>query len=49
MVADLLPEHKRAEGFGILRVGFNLAAAIGPAIGGFLARTRTGYCSLPMR
>jgi MFS family permease len=37
MVADLLPEHKRAEGFGILRVGFNLAAAIGPAIGGFLA------------
>ena len=37
MVADLLPENKRAEGFGILRVGFNLAAAIGPAIGGLLA------------
>ncbi|HZY42155.1 MAG TPA: MFS transporter [Anaerolineae bacterium] len=37
MVADLLPENKRAEGFGILRVGFNLAATIGPAIGGFLA------------
>lgn len=37
MVADLLPEHKRAEGFGIMRVGFNLAVTIGPAIGGFLA------------
>jgi len=37
MVADLLPEDKRAEGFGILRVAFNLAVTIGPAIGGFLA------------
>ncbi len=37
MVADLLPEQKRAEGYGIIRVGFNLAVAIGPAIGGFLA------------
>ena len=37
MVADLLPENKRAEGYGIIRVGFNLAVTIGPAIGGFLA------------
>ncbi len=37
MVADLLPEEKRAEGFGIIRVVFNLSVAIGPAIGGFLA------------
>ncbi len=37
MVADLVPEEKRAEGYGILRVGFNLAVTIGPAIGGFLA------------
>jgi MFS family permease len=37
MVADLLPEKKRAQGFGILRVVFNLAVTIGPAIGGFLA------------
>ncbi len=37
MVADLLPENKRAEGYGIMRVGFNLAVTIGPAIGGFLA------------
>lgn len=37
MVADLVPENKRAEGFGILRVAFNLAVTIGPAIGGFLA------------
>jgi MFS family permease len=37
MVADLLPEEKRTEGFGILRVVANLAVAIGPAIGGLLA------------
>ncbi len=37
MVADLLPEDKRAEGFGILRIVFNLSVAIGPAIGGLLA------------
>ncbi|MBN1486044.1 MAG: MFS transporter [Anaerolineae bacterium] len=37
MVADLLPEKQRAEGFGILRVAANLAVTIGPAIGGLLA------------
>ena len=37
MVADLLPEKQRAQGFGILRVVANLAVAIGPAIGGLLA------------
>jgi MFS family permease len=37
VVADLLPEQKRAQGFGILRVAFNLAAAVGPALGGFIA------------
>lgn len=37
MVADLLPEEKRSQGFGILRVVFNLAVTIGPAIGGLLA------------
>lgn len=37
MVADLLPAHQRAQGFGILRVVANLAVAIGPAIGGFVA------------
>jgi MFS family permease len=37
MVADLVPEQKRAEGYGILRVAFNLAVTIGPAIGGFMA------------
>ena len=37
MVADLLPEEDRVEGFGILRVIANLAVTIGPAIGGFLA------------
>jgi MFS family permease len=34
---DLLPEEKRASGFGIRRVAFNLAIVIGPVIGGFVA------------
>ncbi len=37
MVADLLPKEKQAEGFGILRVAFNLSATVGPILGGFLA------------
>ena len=37
MVADLLPEKQRAEGFGILRVVANLAWIIGPTIGGLVA------------
>jgi MFS family permease len=37
MVADILPEHQRREGFGILRVANNLAWIVGPTIGGFIA------------
>ncbi len=37
MVADLLPEDKRQEGFGILRIAGNMAWIIGPTIGGFIA------------
>jgi MFS family permease len=37
MIADILPEQQRAEGFGILRVVANLAWIIGPTIGGFVA------------
>ncbi|MCC6567763.1 MAG: MFS transporter [Anaerolineales bacterium] len=37
MIADILPEEKRAGGYGILRVAFNLSVTIGPAIGGLLA------------
>jgi MFS family permease len=37
MVADLLPEGQRAQGFGILRVVINLSVTIGPMIGGLLA------------
>lgn len=39
MIADLLPEKKRSEGFGILRVVANLAVTLGPMIGGLLAAT----------
>ena len=37
MIADILPEKQRQEGFGILRVVGNLSWIIGPTIGGFLA------------
>jgi MFS family permease len=37
MVADLLPDDKRAQGFGIMRVVANLSITIGPMIGGLLA------------
>ncbi len=37
MVADMLPEEQRSEGFGLLRVAGNLAWIIGPTIGGLLA------------
>ncbi|RJP48674.1 MAG: MFS transporter [Anaerolineaceae bacterium] len=37
IIADVLPEEKRAEGFGIIRVTFNLAVVFGPIIGGLVA------------
>ncbi|MBN1231715.1 MAG: MFS transporter [Anaerolineales bacterium] len=37
MIADILPEGQRQEGFGIMRVVANLAWMIGPIIGGFIA------------
>jgi MFS family permease len=37
IVADVLPPEKRAQGYGIIRVIFNLSVVIGPVIGGFLA------------
>src|SRR6185369_5777483 len=43
MIADILPENKRQEGFGILRVVGNFAWIIGPTIGGFLANINFFY------
>jgi MFS family permease len=43
VVADILPETKRQEGFGILRVVGNLAWIIGPTIGGFVANINFFY------
>ena len=37
MVADLLPEKQRSEGFAILRVVGNLAWIVGPSLGGLVA------------
>jgi MFS family permease len=38
MIADILPERQRQEGFGILRVVANMSWIIGPTIGGFVAK-----------
>ncbi|MEO8357175.1 MAG: MFS transporter [Chloroflexota bacterium] len=43
MIADILPEKQRQEGFGILRVVGNLSWIIGPTIGGFLANINFLY------
>jgi MFS family permease len=37
MIADILPEKQRAEGFGILRVVANISWIIGPTVGGLVA------------
>src|SRR5262245_57032472 len=37
MLADVIPESKRPEGFGITRVAFNYAWIIGTAFGGLIA------------
>ena len=37
VLADILPENKRQEGFGILRVVFNFAWIFGTAFGGLIA------------
>lgn len=37
MIADILPENQRSEGFGVLRVVGNMAWIIGPTVGGFVA------------
>lgn len=37
MIADILPEEKRSEGYGILRVVANMSWIVGPTIGGFMA------------
>ena len=37
MIADTLPEEQYSDGFGIVRIVDNVAAMIGPAIGGLLA------------
>jgi len=43
MIADILPDAKRQEGFGILRVVGNLAWIVGPTIGGLVANINFFY------
>jgi MFS family permease len=44
MIADFTDGERRAEAYGVLRIGGNLGWALGPAIGGFLAAL--SYASL---
>jgi MFS family permease len=37
MIADILPEQQRQEGFGIMRVVRNMAWIVGPTVGGLVA------------
>jgi MFS family permease len=37
MIADILPEDKRTDGYGLLRVVANMAWIVGPTIGGLMA------------
>lgn len=37
MMADLIPQEKRADAYSLLRMSNNLGVAIGPTIGGFVA------------
>ena len=43
MIADILPENQRTEGFGILRVVGNMAWILGPTIGGLIANRSYFY------
>ena len=37
MIADLVPQDMLTDAYGVMRIEFNLAATIGPAIGGLMA------------
>jgi MFS family permease len=39
MLADLLPEDKRIDGYALLRLSHNLGISVGPMVGGFIATT----------
>ncbi len=36
MMADMIPQEKRADGYAVLRMSNNLGIALGPAVGGFV-------------
>jgi MFS family permease len=46
MIADILPENKRATGFGVMRVSGNLTWIIGPTIGGLVQTAFDSYLPL---
>lgn len=42
MVADLIPEEKRADAYALTRLSKNVGIALGPAVGGFVATASYG-------
>lgn len=42
MLADMLPQEKRDDGYAMLRLGSNVGIALGPALGGFVASRSYG-------
>lgn len=43
MVADLIPEGKRADAYALTRMSKNVGVALGPAVGGFVATASYAY------
>ena len=50
MIADVLPQERRQEGFGITRIAMNLGVVLGPAVAGFAlaGAPRSESCSSPL-
>ena len=43
MMADLLPQEKRIDGYALMRLSNNLGISIGPAVGGFIAASSYSF------
>lgn len=43
MMADLIPQEKRADAYAVLRMSNNVGVALGPAVGGFIAAISYSY------
>lgn len=46
MIADMVEPEKRVEVYGLIRVGFNIGAVVGPVLGGTLALFYLSYSAM---